>query len=217
MAETNMEDVANKLQSLEKSILVLRDCYITLHNDLIHRKVDPERALIEYLAQYKRDLNCLLFSMGQSVDKFNDKVKEISPEITGCFKWIASHIDEIEKRLTAIEAKEEKKVVITMSLDTPKEVVIEKEDPSIRERITLFELYKLLGKKMATILKFRFPEEGKVSSYASIGEVLRISGTSVSVFESKALRKCRQIHEETKELDLRKLPAGSLRFAIFGE
>jgi hypothetical protein len=35
MSQTNLEDIANRLQSLERQIIVLKDCYVTLHNSLI--------------------------------------------------------------------------------------------------------------------------------------------------------------------------------------
>ena len=55
------------------------------------------------------------------------------------YKWIASHMDKIEQRLTAMESNNEKKFKIRVELDDD-----ENSDLCMRPRMTCMEIYSFV-------------------------------------------------------------------------
>jgi len=169
MADTNIEDIAKKLQNIERQIIALRDCYAQLQSTLVVHRKDPEGHLLNTSTVFKVASDSCTNTNAQ------------------CYKWIATQVEAIQTRLVAIENKDTRNIKVKIEVEGNEERIREailEEQGDITPRKAEEKIFEMLSKhpvrkrNWLMLLDYCSGDE-RYNTYEKIGRKFKISGVNV--------------------------------------
>ena len=159
--------------------------------------------------------------LGKHARSFKEDVKEcnikellsdVHKNNTMAYKWIASHMDKIEQRLTAMESNNEKKFKIRVELDDD-----ENSDLCMRPRMTCMEIYSFVPDPDLRKLLIDFYGKNGEGTEISQRELAFKNGCSTSTAFNRLKKALRHIRSNGKSLAVNELPSCKFKSDLLGK
>lgn len=194
------DEINESLKELSRQITVLKDCYVTLHNQLIRREVNIDEIVDGEVKKMLHDIiltfNSFKKETNQAKNVITDFVKEVNLDLLK--KQVEDIRDEMRNTHKFLGSR------ICGMENIIKRFICEQEpEKSIITNFELLCMDKINGKEKFAIIK-RFGENlNELNSYTKIGKENKLSSNRVNVTVKTALKK---IANQTNEDDIMEFP-----------